>query len=1050
MIILHASWYGSRLHVWGESAPDTANNKAAKSTTGKQTPPHPHDPGAARLVAAINAPVAALRLKASTAVSVTRWAPAARGRAIASSAAVASLPASKQAPTLKAWSACAAPLEPFDAVEWLCHCAERTSLDAGIFVGRDIAYWARVLRFAGSLVARQQFLPDMVRSDGRYHARWRPVLIGSDSERHGRLAEAMPDSCRALSETADAAPETSRREILTDALSSMTDTLARSPYVAYPHVPRSRTDAYDSVHDQWLAALKSADSLMTGDAKELDAFATETRAWRRPIDAVASSPFRLCFRVVEPPLDEWDEDHSPGVEEDEPGRGAIDTQPADAWRVEYLLQAADDPSLLVPLSNAWDGEGSGARLLRDKDANVREYSLLALGQASRIEPAVEASLKHATPGGFELDDEGAYAFLSETAPALEQAGFGVLLPSWWTGKGTKKRLTVRGKVTSPELIAGGGLTLETTLDFQWRAAVGDDEFSVEELEELAALKSPLVRVRGRWMQLNAEEIQAALQYMRNAGGSVAAREALRLALGADAVDADVSIAGVDATGWFGDLLDRLDSQGAIADLAPPAGFHGTLRPYQERGYSWLAFLREWGLGACLADDMGLGKTIQALALLERNRDQNGARPSLLVCPTSVVGNWQREAAKFTPDLPVMVHHGATRSKGAKFAKQAKEAGLVISSYGLLHRDLKSLQRVEWDSVILDEAQNVKNPGTKQSQAARSLSATHRIALTGTPVENNIGDLWAIMEFLNPGFLGSLAAFKRTFFLPIQVERDADAAEQLRMLTGPFVLRRLKSDKSIISDLPEKMEMKVYSNLTREQASLYAAVVAEVENTLEEAEGIERRGLILATLARLKQVCNHPAHLLGDNSALPGRSGKLSRLTEMLEEAAQVGDASLIFTQYAEMGKLLKKHLQDTFGREALFLHGGLAKNKRDAMVDQFQSPDGPDMFILSLKAGGSGLNLTRANRVFHFDRWWNPAVEDQATDRAFRIGQTKDVHVHKFVCVGTIEEKIDEMIERKREIADEAVGTGEGWITELSTQELRDIFALRDDAIGAD
>ncbi len=1044
MIVLHAGWFENRLHLWAEAGHDSVPKKSRKAATGKKPPSFPYDPGPKRLVDAINMPVDAFRLKRSGATPVTIWIPSVRGKPVPSSPAVAEPPRSPSLPKIKAWSVYAAPLDTVDAIEWLCHCTEGTQLGAGVFVGADVGYWVRVMRLAASLVARQQYLPDVTREDGAYFARWRPAPVGRDAERRARLAEAMPDSCRALSDTAKGSPDTSRRAILDSALAAMTDALARSPHNVYPRPTskgRARKEAFDSLHDQWLAALKSRDGRMTGDARKLAVFAETTRAWRRPITAISSSPFRLCFRVEEPATEEWDEDADAPLL-------PVASDDSEFWRVRYLLQATDDPSLLVPLRSAWDGRSRAARLLREKGANVKEYGLLALGQASRIEPAVEASLKTARPDGFEFDGRGAFAFLSETAPALEQSGFGVLLPSWWTGRGTKQRLTVRGKAKSSQLTASGGLTLERTVEFEWRAALGDAELSLEELEALAALKSPLVRVRGRWMQLSAEEIDAALRYMRKAAGSMPAHDALRLALGADPAGADVAMGKIDATGWFGDLLDRLNTGSEIADLPPPSEFHGTLRPYQERGYAWMAFLREWGLGACLADDMGLGKTVQALALVERNREANGKRPSLLICPTSVVGNWQREAERFTPDLSVMVHHGLDRSKGAAFAKQARKEGLVISSYALLHRDLDTLKKVKWDSVILDEAQNVKNPGTKQSQAARSLPAQHRIALTGTPVENNVGDLWSIMEFLNPGFLGSMAAFKRTFFVPIQVERDATASDRLKRLTGPFVLRRLKTDKSVISDLPEKMEMKVHSNLTKEQASLYAAVLQEVESALDGAEGMERRGLILGTLGRLKQVCNHPAHFLGDNSVLPGRSGKLSRLVEMLEEAAQVGDASLIFTQYAEMGKLLKRHLQDTFGREALLLHGGVRKDRRDEMVDRFQSPDGPDLFILSVKAGGTGLNLTRANRVFHFDRWWNPAVEDQATDRAFRIGQTKDVHVHKFVCVGTVEEKIDEMIERKREIAEEVVGTGEGWITELSTHELKDLFALREDAIG--
>ncbi len=345
--------------------------------------------------------------------------------------------------------------------------------------------------------------------------------------------------------------------------------------------------------------------------------------------------------------------------------------------------------------------------------------------------------------------------------------------------------------------------------------------------------------------------------------------------------------------------------------------------------------------------------------------------------------------------------------------------------------------------MLDEAQNIKNPETRQSSAARSLPAGFRIALTGTPVENNVGDLWSIMEFLNPGLLGSRAGFKRDFYMPIQEGRDPEAASRLKKITGPFILRRLKTDKSIIADLPDKHEMKVFCTLTKEQASLYAAVVKESIDAIERAEGMKRKGIVLATLARLKQVCNHPAQFLGDNSPLPDRSGKLARLTEMLEEAIAAGDRALVFTQFAEMGELLRRHLQETFGREALFLHGAVPKKHRDRMVERFQEePEGPPVFILSLKAGGTGLNLTRASHVFHYDRWWNPAVENQATDRAFRIGQKRNVQVHKFLCAGTLEEKIDEMIERKKEIAAGVVGAGEGWLTELSTAQLKELLTL--------
>jgi SNF2 family DNA or RNA helicase len=644
----------------------------------------------------------------------------------------------------------------------------------------------------------------------------------------------------------------------------------------------------------------------------------------------------------------------------------------------------------------------------------------------------------------------AFAFLREQAWVLEQAGFGVLLPAWWSRKGTKHRLSVKAKVKSKKAASASGLRLEDLVQFDWEVALGEQKLSLKELEMLAQLKSPLVKVRGQWVQMTAEEIQAALDFWKNkAAEKATVRDVVQMALGATEAPGGLEFDGVEAEGWMAEFLAQLEGKASFEEQPPPGGFQGILRPYQQRGYSWLSFLQQWGLGACLADDMGLGKTVQTLALLQRNWNPTEPKPTLLICPMSVVGNWQKEAARFTPELPVLVHHGQKRQKDAAFVKEASRHALVLSSYPLLYRDVDLFRKVAWGGIILDEAQNIKNPETKQAQAARSLQAGTRIALTGTPVENHVGDLWSVMEFLNPGFLGTQASFRRTFFLPIQTQQDTDAMQRLKRLTGPFILRRLKTDKSIIADLPDKLEMKVFCTLTKEQASLYAAVVKETDTALREADGIQRKGVILATLAKLKQVCNHPAHFLGDNSPLPGRSGKLERLTEMLEEALAEGDKALLFTQFTEMGDLLKKHLQETFGREVLFLHGGVPKKQRDRMVERFQQEkEGPQLFLLSLKAGGTGLNLTAANHVFHFDRWWNPAVENQATDRAFRIGQTRKVQVHKFLCAGTFEEKLDEMIESKKKVATQVVGTGEGWLTELNDQQLRDLFALRKDVVA--
>jgi SNF2 family DNA or RNA helicase len=592
------------------------------------------------------------------------------------------------------------------------------------------------------------------------------------------------------------------------------------------------------------------------------------------------------------------------------------------------------------------------------------------------------------------------------------------------------------------------------VECSWEVALGEQALSLEELEALARLKQPLVRLRGQWVELGLQELQRAIQLWREQPReTMPVRQALQLALGSAPSMRGLEFAGVQATGRLQELRRLLEGEGRFEELPPPEGLRGSLRPYQLKGYSWLAFLSHWGLGACLADDMGLGKTVQVLALAQRRREEGARRPVLVVCPTSVVNNWRREAERFTPKLPLLVHHGAGRSKGSQFREQAEGSALVISTYALLHRDLEQLQEVSWGAAVLDEAQAIKNPQTRQARAAFALSAEYRIALTGTPVENNVGDLWSIMEFLNPGFLGSEADFRRRFFLPIQGWHDAEASKLLKRITAPFILRRLKTDRSVIADLPEKMELKVYCTLTREQASLYRAVLREAEEELATAEGMKRRGLILALLSRLKQICNHPAQFLrepaGNGAGRPERSGKLARLVEMLEEVAATGDRALVFTQFVGMGRIIRQQLQELTGREVLFLHGGVPKRQRDLMVERFQDQgQSPAVFVLSLKAGGTGLNLTRASHVFHFDRWWNPAVEDQATDRAFRIGQSRQVQVHKFICAGTLEEKIDEMIEAKKALSERVIGAGEAWLTELSNAELKEVFALRSEAVG--
>jgi SNF2 family DNA or RNA helicase len=1005
MIVLHAAFENSLL-VWAESTKQPKGPLIAGFDAGAAT---------------VASTLVELGVQAAKkhACEVVAWLPSTERGPIPSAAGLDDESSPAEAGCVAPWIVHALPLDAGRSIPLLAACSGKSLLRPGLLAGADLSYWAAALRFAAGLVMRGQFLPGVISSGAGIRARWQPVIAGPDVARMHALAQAMPPAARAvIAEAGDSPPEVPAQTALNRFLESAIDALVRSDGT------RS-SGAFDSIHDQWLHALTSNDGAMRADSAEAATLASQIQQWQRPIQVSAKAPFRLCFRLEEP-----NEDDGP-------------------WLVRYLLQGSRDPSLILPTSEAWNLKARGASALGKDTAAIREHLLSSLGQAAGIYPPIEASLRERAPEGCALDVTGAHGFLRETAAALEQSGFGVMLPGWWTRRGSQTRLKARAHVKSPALQGGAGMSLESMVKFDWKLALGEETISLAELTALARFKAPLVKLRGQWVEVDSAEIKAALEFLKKrSSGTATLGEIVRMSLGAAEAPTDLELDRVTATGWIADLLAQLEGSAPFEELPQPAELRGTLRPYQRRGYSWLQFLRRWGLGACLADDMGLGKTIQALALIQDSYRSNGQRPVLLVCPTSVVGNWQKEAARFAPDLPVLVHHGAGRHKGEAFEREAARYAIVLSSYALLHRDIEALRGISWGGVILDEAQNIKNPETKQARAARSLPAGWRVALTGTPVENNVGDLWSLMEFLNPGFLGSQGAFKKKFFLPIQVYGDQEAAARLHSVTGPFILRRLKTDKSIITDLPEKLEMKVFCNLTKEQASLYAAVVKDTEEALQSAEGISRKGLVLATLSKLKQVCNHPAQFLKDNSAIAGRSGKLARLTEMVEETLEVGDRSLIFTQFTEMGELIRRHLQESFGSEVLFLHGGVLKKARDRMVERFSGDGGPHIFLLSLKAGGTGLNLIRANHVFHFDRWWNPAVENQATDRAFRIGQTKNVQVHKFLCAGTLEEKIDEMIERKKDVAGRVVGTGEGWLTELSNAELKNLFALRKEAVG--
>ena len=1017
MLILHAADVQGNLALWAEDS-DSRKGPPDRQTAGN----HPHCAQAQLLAEAVG-----LETGDNSFASAIAWLPTLADAPVPSSPMAGPTPKSRAKPRIRPWTVATLRLRPEQAVSLLQACHGRQVLKHGIVIGTDLAYWTHALQLAVSMTTRQQFLPSLSERDGRTMATWIPVFIGEDAHRLTELVGLMPPSARALTESGPTDPPAiAAQAVLRQFLTAQVDHLARA---GEESGDRAQPE-FDSAHDAWLWALDHINPAVLSDTAQLQQLRRQVAEWQRPLAVASNSPYRLCLRLEEPPETRSEEELT-AIRQDD-------------WYLRYLLQPHADQSLLLLAEAVWKNQVN----VPYQDFNPAEFLLSSLAQAGSIYPPINDSLKRKRPAGYRLNAEEAYRFLESQAAALQQAGFGVLLPSWWTRRGTRTRPGIRARAKTPAMQGGSGMTMTSLIDLHVEMALGDEPISIQELEELAELKVPLVRFRGQWVEINADEIRAAADFWRNRQ-QISLRDVVQIGLGANqrARDDNVSL---EADDWLRELLERLQQKGRIEQAEAPEGFCGQLRPYQQLGYSWLVFLRDWGLGACLADDMGLGKTVQTLAALQLDRQQGNERPNLLVCPTSVINNWQREAARFTPDLPVLLHHGPNRREEDAFREASVGQHLVITSYGTMNRDRDLLGSVPWRAVILDEAQNIKNPASQQARTARGLRADYRIALTGTPVENHVGDLWSIMQFLNPGLLGSQAEFKRNYFQPIQNDRDGAAAARLQKATGPFILRRLKNDRSIIDDLPDKNETKQYCNLTREQATLYQAVLREAETRLQSAEGIERRGSILDTLTKLKQACNHPRQLLGDNSTIDGRSGKLARLLEILDEVLPAGDRVLVFSQFAEMGAILQQHVQETYGLETPFLHGGIPRKQRDRMVQRFQDdPDGPQVFVLSLKAGGSGLNLPRANHVIHYDRWWNPAVENQATDRAFRIGQTKDVHVHKLICAGTLEDRIDLMIEVKQETADQVVGaTSERWLTELSNAQLRDVLALSAVPVG--
>ena len=698
-----------------------------------------------------------------------------------------------------------------------------------------------------------------------------------------------------------------------------------------------------------------------------------------------------------------------------------------------------------------------------------------------------------------LTEEEAWMFLTEASETLVALDVEILLPAWWQAMknaNLKVKASLKGSSSHRPSFVG----LQAMLDFNWRFSMNGVDFSEDEFSQLVEEKRRLVFIRGRWVKLDPGFIRQIQDLMKRAEKEglhvrdLLEQELIEAAPTEDELENPKAFARIqiELNSQWKKMIKQLTETNEIPLETVPEGLQGELRPYQQLGMSWLWFLRQYGFGAVLADDMGLGKTVQLIAYLLKVKDEIGALPemdsgevtsnvvtgtktdadpkpvtgtktnadpnsvklkgtsektpvkaALIICPTSVLGNWQKELERFAPGLNVYLHYGSNRLKEDAFSKKVKDVDIVLTSYGLSHMDTEEFESILWSSISIDEAQNIKNAGTKQSKAVRRLRGGHHIALTGTPMENRLSELWSIFDFTNHGYLGSLGQFQKKFVIPIEKDEKKEKVNELQSLIRPFLMRRTKKDEEVALNLPDKQEQKEYCPLTTEQASLYEQLVRDTFAEIEKLSGFERKGLILQMLTRLKQLCNHPALYLKERSVerqLLDRSNKLEKLVDLVDSVLEAGESCLIFTQYIEMGEMIRSTIKKKFGVEVPFLNGSVPKTQRDNMIERFQNQEFP-VFLLSLKAGGTGLNLTAANHVIHYDRWWNPAVENQATDRAYRIGQSRFVHVHKLICTGTLEEKIDAMLEKKQHLNDQIIQS-ENWITELSTDDLKDLVYL--------
>ena len=900
----------------------------------------------------------------------------------------------------------------------------------------SVLTWSVAAKLALELVAAGRVLPTFRPTADPAQGRAGWTVVAPSDPRPVRLAASMPIAAHALRRSGgQLAPA---EELVRAFLDAVADACAREG--RRPELDPRRRGPRRPWPQMWVAALGGSDPTVEHLRVAAEDLAGDVEEWAAPLaghDRRTVAQLWLQLFAPTPPASDAGDGEIPA--EGDAGVAAPDAE--QGWTLRLGLRSSIEPEHRIDAEQVWERGGASLEL---GDRRVDDPTVdLARGlrTAARLFSPLDRALSEARPTQLQLRAGEVAELLTDGVEALTAAGVAVELPSA-LADAEDRRLRLRARIgqstpTGPRVEGAEPLGLEGRADLHYEIALGDEAISREEFAQIVALRQPLVRWRGQWVRVDDDEVDR-IEQLAGRSTALGLTEALAAALAGRTDVEEFGTVDTVADGHVAELLQQL--RGADAPGEPRiVGITGELRAYQERGVAWLQQLTDLGMGGVLADQMGLGKTLQAIALLT-SRPQD--RPHLVVCPTSVVSTWERELARFAPEVAVYRHHGPDREVTPRAFRSGQ---VVVTSYALLRRDIELLDQVGWDVVVFDEAQQIKNPTSKGARAARSLDARARLAMTGTPIENRLTELWSIVDVTNPGLLGSQRSFSERFAVPIERWHDAAAAARLRRLVAPFVLRRRKDDPEVAVDLPAKQELTVSCSLTREQVALYQAAVDDAfSGPGLGGTAFERRGRILALLTALKQICNHPAQYRREEGPLAHRSGKLIRATEILGELIDDGDRALVFTQFREMGQLLVRHLRDELDLpEVPFLHGGVPLGQRDQLVRRFQDDeDAPPLLLVSLRAGGTGLNLTRASHVLHFDRWWNPAVEDQATDRAHRIGQSRTVNVHTLVTAGTVEERIAELLEHKRSLADAVVGTGETWITELDDDELHDLVSL--------